>query len=256
MRVALVHDELTHMGAAERVLLALHVLFPDAPVYTSLYDSTAVDRRFAEMDLRISFLQRIPLARRCHHWLLPLYLYAFDTLDLRRFDLVISNSSAFAKGIVTRPDALHICYCHAPMDLAWSFEDFAEQERLGHLSRWLLRPLACRLRLWDYAVAARVDYFIANSPATAARIAKYYRRESSIIPPPVDTDRLLPDFLSRFQQFVEARVATHPTLAQRAGPDQVEPHPALANQFDTLPLLDQPTLPRTPLVGSAADVRE
>ena len=124
MRVALIHDYLTQMGGAERVLLALHELFPQAPVYTSLYDPAAVDSRFRDMDVRVSFLRRIPFARRHHRWLLPLYPYAFDALDLRAYDVVISDSSAFAKGVVTRPETLHVCYCHTPMRWAWDFEDY------------------------------------------------------------------------------------------------------------------------------------
>jgi glycosyltransferase involved in cell wall biosynthesis len=192
MRVALVHDYLTQMGGAERVLLALHELFPDAPVYTSLFDSSALDEQFAQLDVRASFLQRLPFARQHHRWLLPWYPYAFDALDLRGYDLVISDSSAFAKGVVTRPEALHICYCHTPMRWAWSYEEYVDREQPSRLARLLLRPLVSRLRLWDYASAARVDYFIANSPVVAARIAKYYRRESMIIPPPVDTSRFVP----------------------------------------------------------------
>ncbi|MBF6592098.1 MAG: glycosyltransferase [Ktedonobacterales bacterium] len=192
MRIALVHDYLTQMGGAERVLLAFHDLFPEAPIYTSLYEPGAVDPRFREMEIHTSFMRRLPGARRHHRWLLPLYPYAFDHLDLRAFDLVLSDSSAFAKGVLTRPDALHICYCHTPMRWAWNYEDYIERERLSPTARLLLRPLVSRLRLWDYASAARVDYFIANSPAVGARIAKYYRRESVVIPPPVDTTRFQP----------------------------------------------------------------
>ena len=124
-----------------------------------------------------------------HQPFLPLYPYAFERLDLRAYDLVISDSSAFAKGVITRPDALHISYCHTPMRFAWNFENYVTRERVGGLSRMALAPMMNWLRMWDVTTAARVDYFIANSPAVAARIAKYYRRESVYIPPPVDTSR-------------------------------------------------------------------
>jgi glycosyltransferase involved in cell wall biosynthesis len=189
MRVALVHDYLNQMGGAERVLLALHEQFPQAPIYTSIYDPRHVDRRFRMMDIRTSFMQRMPFVRRHHQPYLPLYPFAFERLDLREYDLVISDSSAFAKGIVTRPEALHICYCHTPMRWAWSYEEYVERERLGPVARAVLPPFVTWLRGWDYATAARVDYFIANSPAVAARIAKYYRRDAVVIPPPVDTSR-------------------------------------------------------------------
>lgn len=189
MRVALVHDYLNQMGGAEKVLLALHELYPQAPIYTSIYDAKRVDRRFHTMDIRTSFMQRMPLVKRHHQPFLPLYPYAFERLDLTAYDLVISDSSAFAKGVVTRPEALHISYCHTPMRWAWNYEEYVERERLGPMTRLLLTPFITWLRQWDYATAARVDYFVANSPGVAARIAKFYRRESAFIPPPVDTSR-------------------------------------------------------------------
>jgi glycosyltransferase involved in cell wall biosynthesis len=191
LRVALVHDYLNQMGGAERVLLALHELFPQAPIYTSIYASNQVDPRFhdGEVDIRTSFLQRLPLVKSHHQPFLPLFPAAFERMDLRAYDLIISDSSAFAKAVVTRPDALHICYCHTPMRWAWSFEDYVEREQLGRLARAALPLVIRRLRQWDYATAARVDYFVANSPAVVARIAKYYRRESVFIPPPVETRR-------------------------------------------------------------------
>src|SRR5262245_49762542 len=191
VRVALVHDYLNQMGGAERVLLALHDLFPPAPIYTSIYAPERVDPRFRDsgMDIRTSFLQRLPLVTAHQQPFLPLFPSAFERMDLRAYDLVISDSSAFAKAVVTRPDALHICYCHTPMRWAWSYEDYVEREQLGWLARAALPQLVKRLRQWDYATAARVDYFIANSPAVVARIAKYYRRESAFIPPPVETRR-------------------------------------------------------------------
>jgi len=189
MQVALVHDYLNQMGGAERVLLTLHDLFPQAPIYTSIYDPKRVDARFRTVDIRTSFIQRLPGAKRHHQRFLPLYPFAFEHLDLREYDLVISDSSAFAKGIVTRPDALHICYCHTPMRWAWNYEEYVERERLGRLTRMMLPPFITWLRNWDYITAARVDYFVANSPSVAARIAKYYRRESVFIPPPIETAR-------------------------------------------------------------------
>ncbi len=187
MRIALVHDYLNQMGGAEKVLLTLHELFPQAPIYTSIYAPDRVDKRFRTMDIRTSFMQRLPFVKKHHQPFLPLFPFAFEQLDLRAYDLVISDSSAFAKGIVTRPEALHICYCHTPMRWAWNYEEYVERERLGRVARTVLPPVVAMLRQWDYATAARVDYFIANSPNVAARIAKYYRREAVYIPPPIDT---------------------------------------------------------------------
>ncbi|HEY7127950.1 MAG TPA: glycosyltransferase [Ktedonobacterales bacterium] len=187
MKIALVHDYLNQMGGAERVLLALHDLYPDAPIYTSLYDPARVDPAFQHMDVRPSFMQRLPFARHHHQPFLLLYPFAFERWDLRSYDLVLSSSSAFAKGVITRPDALHICYCHTPMRWAWNYQEYVQRERLGPLVRWLLPFAMTPLRLWDQMSAMRVDYFIANSPTVAQRVAKYYRRSAAIIPPPVAT---------------------------------------------------------------------
>ena len=189
MRVALVHDWLNQMGGAERMLLAMARMFPNAPIFTSIYDPKSVDPAFRSLDIRTSFMQRLPFVKRRHQPFLPLYPLAFEQFDLSPYDLVISDSSAFAKGVITRPDALHINYCHTPMRFAWTFENYVARERVGGLARTALAPVMNWLRMWDVTSSARVDYFIANSPAVAARIAKYYRRESVYIPPPVDTAR-------------------------------------------------------------------
>jgi glycosyltransferase involved in cell wall biosynthesis len=189
MRVAIVHDLLNQMGGADRMLLTFHDIFPDAPIYTSIWDPKVTDARFRAMDIRTSFMQRLPFILRHHQPYLPLYPFAFERLDLREYDVVISSSWAFAKGIVTRPEALHICYCHTPMRWAWRYEDYISFEQVGLLARAVLPPFITWLRGWDYATAARVDYFVANSPTVAARIAKYYRREAVVVPPPIDTSR-------------------------------------------------------------------
>ncbi len=194
MRVALVHEPLFNMGGSERVLLALHALFPQAPVYTAIYPRRHLDPAFRTVDIRTSFMQRLPLVQRQYRAYLPLYPFAYERMDLREYDLVISSSGSFAKGVVTRPETLHICYCHNSMRVAWQFEDSAEREQLGLLPRKALPWFLPWLRSWDYTTASRVDHFIANSPAVAARIAKFYRREAVVIPAPVDTSQF---FLAR-----------------------------------------------------------
>jgi glycosyltransferase involved in cell wall biosynthesis len=178
MRVAIVHDLMNQMGGAERVLLTLHDLFPQAPIYTSIWDPKITDKRFRTMDIRTSYMQRLPFIMRHHQPYLPLYPFVFEHLDLREYDVVISSSWAFAKGIVTRPEALHICYCYTPMRWAWRYEDYITHERVGLIGRTLLPPFITWLRAWDYATAARVDYFVSISHAVSA-----------VIMPPVDTSR-------------------------------------------------------------------
>ena len=189
MKVAIVHDYLNQMGGAERVVLALHELFPDAPIYTSIYDPERVDPAFKNIDVRTSFMQKLPMVTRHHQPYLPFYPFAMEKLDLRGYDLILSSSSAFAKGVITRPETLHICYCHTPMRWCWNYEEYVEREQLGKVARTLLPFLITGLRLWDQTTASRVDHFIANSPVIVDRIRKYYRREAIFIPPPVEVKR-------------------------------------------------------------------
>lgn len=193
MKVALVHDYLNQMGGAERVVLALHELFPEAPLYTSIYDPQRVDPAFQKIDIRTSFMQKLPFVTKHHQPYLPLYPFAMEELDLRGYDLVLSSSSAFGKGIIVKPGTLHICYCHTPMRWCWNYREYVEREQLGGIARRILPFLITWLRLWDQTSAMRVDHFIANSPVVAERIEKYYRRESVVIPPPVEAERFLFD---------------------------------------------------------------
>ena len=186
MRVAIVHDWLNQSGGAERVLAEIHSLFPTAPVYAIVYDPERAPAVTRSWDVRPSFLQRIPLARRKHQPFLPLMPLAVEQWDLTGFDLVISTSSACAKGIVPRPGATHVCYCHTPFRYIWDhYYDYTRGMRL----RGLIAPVAHWLRLWDQLSAARVDHFVANSHWVASRIRSYYRRDSEVIHPPVDVDR-------------------------------------------------------------------
>ncbi len=189
LKVALVHDYLNQMGGAERVVLAFSELFPDAPLYTSIYDPRRVDPAFQKIDIRTSFMQKMPLVKKHHQPFLPLYPFAMERLDLRGYDLVLSSSSAFGKGVITKPETMHICYCHTPMRWCWNYDEYVEREQLGKLARSILPFLITGMRVWDQTSAMRVDHFIANSPIVAQRIAKYYRRDAVVIPPPVEASR-------------------------------------------------------------------
>ncbi len=185
-RVALVHDYLNQYGGAERVLEALHDLYPDAPVYTSIYDAAAMPASYAGWDIRTSWMQRLPAWRKHFRKYFLLYPSAFEAFDLNDYDLVISSSSAYAKGIIPRPGALHICYCHTPMRFAWRTGDYVEREAIGGRTSGLLAILLTCLRVWDVVSSKRVDTFVANSREVAARIQRLYRLEAEVIPPPVE----------------------------------------------------------------------
>ena len=192
MNVALVHDWLNQLGGAEDVLETLVDLYPAAPVFTSIYRPEAMPAAYRSWDIRPSFMNRLPLVKRHHQPFLPLYPLAFESFDLSGYDLVLSNKSGFCHGVLTGPETLHVCYCLTPTRYVWDFWRYAGRENLGRLSRGLLQPLLAYLRLWDRLAADRVDRFIAISTTVQRRIARFYRRPSVIIYPPVDTERFVP----------------------------------------------------------------
>jgi glycosyltransferase involved in cell wall biosynthesis len=189
-RVAVVHEWLTIPGGSEQVLLRLLELFPEAELFTAVYDPDACPGAITGRPVHASYLNRLPGARRAYRWLLPLMNLGFEAFDLNRFDLVISSSHAFAKNVVTRPGTLHVCYCHTPMRYAWE-PDLTRSEPIGAVARLALPMVLSRLRRLDALGSLRPDRFVANSTYVAARIAKYYRREAVVIHPPVEVDRLL-----------------------------------------------------------------
>src|SRR3954447_1984546 len=192
MRVALAHDYLNQNGGAEKVLEHLHALYPDAPIYTSMYDPKLMPRAYRSWDIRTSFMQRLPFVTTRHQAYLMVYPIAFESFDLSEYDVVISNSSAFCKGVVTGPNTLHISYCLTPMRWVWNYRAYVERERLGGMARMLLPPLISYLRVWDAGASSRVDRYVAISRAVASRIKKYYRRDAEIIYPPVDCQQFGP----------------------------------------------------------------
>ena len=189
MNIALVHDWLNQIGGAEYVLETLVDLYPMAPIYTSIYWSQVMPRAYSQWDIRTSFMDRLPWVKKHHQPFLPLYPLAFESFDFSDYDLVLSNKSGFCHGIITPPGTHHICYCLTPTRYLWDFRTYAQREGIGRLTQGLLRPVLGFLRLWDRVAADRVDQFVAISKTVQQRIAKVYRRESTIIYPPVDIER-------------------------------------------------------------------
>ena len=190
MRIALVHDHLNQIGGAEGVLHVLHKMWPSAPLFVLIHDREKMQGWFNTAHVRTSFLSRLPFSRRFFPWYLPLMPAATEHHNVSGFDVVLSSSSAFAKGVVTKPQTLHICYCHTPTRYLWSdSREYVAELRVPFFVKWCLPPLLSLLRLWDFAAASRVDHFVANSHTVAARIKKYYGRDSVVIHPPVDVSR-------------------------------------------------------------------
>lgn len=182
LKVALVQDWLTSEGGAERVLFDLHEIWPDAPIYTLVYEPKGAPAWLGECDVRTTYLQNIPGAKSHYKMLLSLMPRAWEELDLTEFDLVVSACNACCKGVLTRPDALHICFCHSPMRYVWDLY-FDYKAGTDPIRRTAMQLMVPKVREWDYLAAQRVDEFVSNSDYVGQRIAKFYRRESTTIHP-------------------------------------------------------------------------
>lgn len=183
MKVAIVHDDLVQWGGAERVLLGLSEIYPDAPIYTSLFDKNnqILQDKFGSKKIVTSFLQKIPGWKKLYKVLLPFYPVAFEQFDFDDFDLVISHTTRFAKSIITKPQTKHICYLHTPPRFLWHFSG----ESSFGWGEFLLSPL----RIYDQISAQRVDFFLAGSENARKRIKRVYRADSKVVYPFVDLNR-------------------------------------------------------------------
>jgi glycosyltransferase involved in cell wall biosynthesis len=191
LKVAIVHYWLVSMRGGEKVLEALCELFPTAEIFTHVYDPHAVSSVIRRQEIKTTLISRLPFATRLYKNYLPLMPMALEQLDLREYDLVISSESGPAKGVLTRPDALHVCYCHSPMRYIWNM--YIEYKKSANpFMRPIITWLAGSLRIWDQNSSNRVDLFIANSENIKRQIRKYYRRDSVVVYPPVDVDAFVP----------------------------------------------------------------
>jgi len=190
MKVALVHDHLAQDGGAEKVLKVFSDMFKEAPIYTLLYEKNQINKYFQDRKIEASIIQKLPGGVKHYQWYLVFMPMAVEFFDLRQYNLVISDTSSFAKGVITSPDSLHICYCHTPTRYLWSdTHQYINELKYNKWFKKIISSALSRLRVWDLAAASRVDLFIANSKTVQKRIKKYYRRESTVIYPPVETHK-------------------------------------------------------------------
>lgn len=187
LKVAIVHYWLTGMRGGEKVLESLCRIYPGADIYTHVYDPEKISKTIKRHKIITTFIDRLPFSKSKYQLYLPLMPLALEQLDLTGYDLVISSESGPAKGIITRPDAIHICYCHSPMRYVWDMYH-SYIKNVGTLKKIVMAPLIHYLKIWDYSSSARVDHYIANSSYVAQRIEKTYRRQAKIINPPVEID--------------------------------------------------------------------
>lgn len=190
MKVALIHDHLAQDGGAEKVLQVLAEMFPEAPIYTLLYEKNNVNKYFKNRRIETSIIQKLPGGVKHYQWYLYFMPIAVEFFDLRPYNLVISDTSSFAKGVITAPDCLHICYCHTPTRYLWSdTHQYINELKYNKWFKKIISLVLNRIRIWDRLAADRVDLFLANSKTVQKRITKYYRRESTVIYPPVETHK-------------------------------------------------------------------
>ena len=192
LRVAVIHDWLPLVGGAERVLEQILEIYPQADIYTLFDFVSRNDAPFLNgKTVTTSFLQKFPKAEKYYRNLLPLFPYAIEQFDLRKYELIVSSSSAVAKGVITSPDQLHVCYCHSPMRYAWDLQaHYLKHTGLSSgLRSTFIRYVLHKMRMWDVVSSNRVDAFVSNSAYIGDRIRKTYRRESTVINPPVNINR-------------------------------------------------------------------
>lgn len=216
LRIAIVHDDLTQYGGAERVVKVLHEIWPDAPIYTSIYDRKVMLSRGWDdsgMDIRTSRYQWLPnKAKWANKFYLPIYPLAFEQFDFSEYDVVLSSTTRFAHGVITRPETLHISYCNSPARFLWTYSDYEAAH--GGISSWqkiILAPILHWQRVWDQLASERPDYYLANSSTAQARIRKIYRRDSKVIFPPVNVESFVPTENAETEDYyvIVGRIAGH-----------------------------------------------
>ena len=213
MKVAIVHEFFCNLGGSDQVAADLHQLFPQAPVYTLLVSDRNRGAKLLEgMDLRLSFVHRLPFARRWHEPYLPLFPLAIESFDLTGYDVILSNSHVCAKGVIPPPESVHICLCQTPARYAWDLRSLYAQG-LNRLLQGYNALVMHRLRIWDVSTSSRVDHFIANSRFVAQRIQRYYRRSATVIHPPVDTGFFTPGGKDEEYFLIVSRLTAYKRIA-------------------------------------------
>jgi glycosyltransferase involved in cell wall biosynthesis len=189
MKVAVVHDYFTQAGGAEKVVEELYRLFPDPSLFATVAFRHCLPEALKDVRVRTSWMQNLPGIDRYYRLYFLLYPFAVGDLDLSGYDVVISNTSGYAKGVKTSREAVHVCYCHAPMRWVWNFDSYSQRESFGFGPRAVLPILIRGLKMWDEEASRQPDHFVANSRSGAERIRRAYGRTAEVIHPPIDTNR-------------------------------------------------------------------
>ncbi|MGA7108601.1 MAG: glycosyltransferase, partial [Terracidiphilus sp.] len=199
MKIAIVHDYFTQLGGAERVAEEIFRMLPRASLFSTVAFEDRMPAGLQGVPVKTSWMRHLPLMRKYYRSYFLLYPLAVGSLNLSNYDLVISSSSGYVKGVSASRDALHICYCHTPMRWAWNFDGYSAREAINPVMKHALQGLTFLLRQWDVGASRHPDHFIANSRVVAERIHKAYGRTAEVIHPPIDVDRFQPD--DRFDDY-------------------------------------------------------
>lgn len=190
LKIAIVFEELTQLGGAERLLDIYLEMFPDAPVYTLVWDSVKTKHRYDKFDIRTSFIQKMPFGIKHYKWYLPWMPKAVESFDLSDYDIILSITSALVKGVKTNKKQLHICYCNTPTRYLWvDSKEYVKNAPIPFFVKPLMPLVLKYLKKWDLKASKRPDYIISNSENVKARIKKYYNRDSSVVFPMIDTTK-------------------------------------------------------------------
>lgn len=211
MKIAIVHEWFVSYAGSEKVVEQIIKSFPNADLFALIDCLDEKERGFLQgKNVATSFLQKIPSIKKKYQLFLPIMPFAIEQFDLSEYDVIISSSHAVAKGILTGPNQLHICYCHSPIRYAWDLQhQYIKESNKGAALSWIMRYFLHKIRLWDYRTANGVDYFIANSNFIARRIKKIYGRDSTVIHPPVDTNKFTPSFDKEEYYFTASRLVPY-----------------------------------------------
>lgn len=190
-KIAVVSDKLTGaIGGAESIVFALLDLYSDTPVYTTILDERIIPKKYSGIDYHTSFIQKLPLAKKYYKAYFPLMPFGIEALNMQEYDIIFSSHHCVAKGVIPRPDAIHMCYCHSPARYIWDmFWTYSKLNKLNPIKRLIISAISQHIRMWDVTSSNRVDHFLANSSYTASRIKKYYNRNAEIFYPPVETEK-------------------------------------------------------------------
>lgn len=211
MKIAIVHEWFVSYAGSEKVVEQIVKCFPNADLFALIDCLDEKERGFLQdKNVTTSFLQKIPFIKKKYQLFLPIMPFAIEQFDLSEYDVIISSSHAVAKGVLTGPNQLHICYCHSPIRYAWDLQhQYIKESNKGIVLSWIMRYLLHKIRLWDYRTANGVDYFIANSNFIARRIKKIYGRDSIVIYPPVDTEKFTPSLDKEEYYFTASRLVPY-----------------------------------------------